>query len=306
MYWIARRCFGPMVAFAASLLWAIDFGNVVYASRIWESSISASLATLGVAWYLHLLDSPPRKRDWIAYGLFWAVAALVNTTLILMMPLPVAALVYRWGRQLRWQALAALLVFACALTPWTVRNYMVFHKLIPIRGNFGANLWFGNHPGARDPADESLLLTQNWDELQTYVRMGEAQYVALRQQMAIQFIRQNPAEFRHLTRTRFDFFWAPGSGRRRLGAACWSILALAGVLLALRHEPLRAVAFAGALLFYPLPYYITLAETFYRYPINPIMTLLALYACFALAELALPSKSAATYSAATCGEVQAR
>ena len=36
IYWIGRRCFGPMVAFAAALFWAIDFATVLYAVRIWE------------------------------------------------------------------------------------------------------------------------------------------------------------------------------------------------------------------------------------------------------------------------------
>jgi Dolichyl-phosphate-mannose-protein mannosyltransferase len=291
LYWIGRRCFSPMVAFAGALFWAIDFAAIAYSSRIWYSSISALTATLAVAGFLHLLDSLPRRRDWIAYGFFWGFAAMINTALILMMPLSIAALFYRWGRQLRWHALTALLVFACALTPWTIRNYVVFHKLIPIRGNFGAMLWYGNHPDVQGPADESMNPTQNWDELQTYLRMGDAPYAASRQQMAVQFIRQNPAEFVHLTRNRFDFFWAAGSGWSRLGPACWSILAFAGLLLMLRHNPLRAAAFAGPLLIYPLPYYVTLASTFFRYPINPIMTLLVLYTCFTLADTALPSKS---------------
>jgi hypothetical protein len=293
LYWIGRRCFGPMAAFAGALLWAIDFGSILYAVRIWYSSISAMIAVLAVAWYLHLLDSPPRRRDWIGYGLFWGLAALINTTLILMMPLAVAALFYRWGRRLRGPALAALLVFVCALTPWTVRNYVVFHKLIPIRGNFGALLWYGNRPDVKGPADESLNPTQNRDELQSYLRLGDLPYAASRQQMALQFIRQNPAKFVRLTCDRVLFFWAaagPSAKRMAWGPACWSLLAFAGLLTMLRNDVLRAAAFASALLFYPLPYYVTLASTFFRYPINPVMTLLVVYACITLADSALPSK----------------
>ena len=290
LYWIGRRCFGPMIAFAGALFWAIDFGMILYAVRIWYSSLSALLVVLAVALYLHLLDSPPRRRDWIAYGLFWGIAALINTALILIMPLCVAALFWRWGKQLRRHALAALLVFGCVLTPWTVRNYLAFHKLVPIRGNFGVILWYGNRPGVKGPADEALNPTQNSDELQAYLRLGDAAYAASRQQMALRFIRQNPAEFVRLTRDRVLFFWAPvlGGNRPGLGPACWSILAFVGLGMMLRQDWLKAVVFASALLLYPLPYYVTLASTFFRYPIDPILTLLVLYSCFTLAEFAFP------------------
>ncbi len=40
--------------------------------------------------------------------------------------------------------------------------------------------------------------------------------------------------------------------------------------------------FASALLLFPLPYYVTHSETFYRHPIEPIVGLLVGYACVAL------------------------
>jgi len=290
VYWIGRRCFGPMVAFAAALLWAIDFATVLYAVRIWESSLSALLATLAAAWSLLLLDSAPRRRDWIGYGLFWGCVALTNTTLIAIMPFAVAGLFIRWGRRLRRDALLALLVFCCALTPWTVRNYVVFHKLIPIRGNFGPNLWYGNRPDVQGPDDETVEPTQNRNELQTYVRMGELQYVTSRQQMALQCIRQDPARFARLTRNRILFFWAaagPGATRMSFASAGWSILAFAGLWMLWRRERITAMVFAGALLLYPLPYYLTLAAPFYRHAIDPLITLLAFNACFTFWEIAL-------------------
>lgn len=288
IYHLGRRCFGQLPAFAAALIWAVDFGTVVYSVRIWYSSISALLVVLAVASYIHLLDSPPRTRDWVGYGLLWGITALTNTSLILIMPLCVAALLYRWGKQVRLQALVALMVFACALVPWTVRNYFVFHKVIPIRGNFGAMLWYGNRPDVKGPADESMNPTQNWDELQDYLRLGDAPYAASRQQMAMQFIRQNPVQFVRLTRDRIFFFWGAGPGeiRTSLGHSCWAILAFAGLLLMLYRDSLRALVFASALLFYPLPFYVTLASTFFRYPINPLVTLLAVYACVSFVEFA--------------------
>jgi hypothetical protein len=152
-------------------------------------------------------------------------------------------------------------------------------------------LWYGNRPDVKGPADESMNPTQNLDELQAYLRMGDAPYAASRKQMAVQFIRRNPAQFARLTRDRVLFFWGADLVWKRLAAAtaCWSLLAFIGLVRMLRHDWLRAMAFASALLLYPLPYYVTLASTFFRYPIHPIMILLALYACSGLVESVIPS-----------------
>ena len=32
------------------------------------------------------------------------------------------------------------------LTPWTIRNYLVFHKLFFVRANTNVELWIGNQP----------------------------------------------------------------------------------------------------------------------------------------------------------------
>ena len=282
LFRIGLLCFGPMTAFAGSFLWAVELGAVSYSVRIWESSLSALLATLAVLLYLHLLESPSRGRDWVLYGLFWAFAALTNTALLTLMPLPVAALLFRKWRQVRWHALVALAVFLCALAPWTTRNYVVFHKLVPIRGNFGPNLWYGNHPGVQGPADETLNPTKNRDEFLVYQQMGDAGYAASRQRMALGFIQQHPAEFIRLTWARIIYFWTASETFAPIWRACVSLLAFAGLLLMRQNAVAGIAPFASALLLFPLPYYVTHSESFYRHPIEPVVGLLVGYACVAL------------------------
>ena len=277
----------PFVAFAGSMLWAVEFDAIVCSARIWESSLSAMLATIAIFWYLHLADSPPKRRDWIAYGLSWGLAALTNTALLAMMPLAVIALLCRWGRQVRGHALVALLVFGCVLLPWSVRNYAAFHKVIPIRGNFGPNLWYGNHPGVTGPDDETLDPTQNDEELQAYLTMGDAAYCLSRQRMAYNFIRQNPGEFLRLTRDRVLFYWVPSTKGAWVLRVCWSLLSFVGLLILTREKGVLVTApFISALLLYPLPYYVTHAEGFYRHPIEPAMALLVAYCCVQVVEAA--------------------
>ena len=32
--------------------------------------------------------------------------------------------------------------------PWVLRNYVLFHRFIPLRSNLGLELWIGNHPSS--------------------------------------------------------------------------------------------------------------------------------------------------------------
>ena len=257
-----------------------------------ESSLSALLVAIGVAWYLRLADSAANWQEWMGYGLFWSVAALTNTALVLLMPLMVVPLLFRRLAELRYRALVALLAFVLALLPWSVRNYVEFHKLVPIRGNFGANLWYGNHPGVKGPDDQSLNPTHNRQELRTYIDMKEAAYNSSREQMAMNFIQANPVQFLRLSWSRSLFFWTDSPLYGHLLPTCSSTLAFIGLFLTLRRRTaLVASPFASALLLFPLPYYVTHTESFYLHPIEPLLLLLTVYPCALLLERATPQSS---------------
>ena len=84
------------------------------------------------------------------------------------------------------------------ISPWTIRNYSLFHKLIPISTNGGYNLYVNNNPYAngswQDPfkIPESPLLSYKhisddfWDE----VKVDEAG-----KKYAFKWIVHNPADF---------------------------------------------------------------------------------------------------------------
>src|SRR5581483_8731 len=103
-------------------------------------------------------------------------------------------------------ATASAVLFFAFITPWMVRNRMVFGKWVFIRGNapFEFTLgnyhlsnglgWFGKHP------------TQNKWEYAKYARMGEVAYIAEKQREGMAFVKEYPGEFMRLCLKRFDAF----------------------------------------------------------------------------------------------------
>jgi 4-amino-4-deoxy-L-arabinose transferase-like glycosyltransferase len=290
IYRVGTHYFGAMTGFVASMLWAMDIAAIAFSVRIWESSLSALLVTLALLLHLRLRESPARTRAWILYGLLWALAGLTNTALLTLMPLSVAELLHKRRRETGRRALVALVVFAAALLPWCIRNYVVFHKVIPLRSNFGPNLWYGNRPDVNGPVDQSLDPTHNPEELRTYIAMGDAGYSASRQQTAFDFIRQHPGQFARLTGARILYFWTASETFGPFWHTCASLLAYTGLFLIWRNGIAGVALFASALLLFPLPYYVTHSESFYRHPIEPLVGLLVAYACVTLFEMfRLPS-----------------
>src|SRR5207302_5675250 len=103
----------------------------------------------------------------------WGFAALINPALVT--PLPVIALLLSKGGR-KWKQVCILCGFAAMLVlPWTVRNYLAFHKLVPIRSNgltevYFANLGFESHP--LGPSME-------------YQRLGETEFTAQASRKAV-------------------------------------------------------------------------------------------------------------------------
>jgi 4-amino-4-deoxy-L-arabinose transferase-like glycosyltransferase len=298
VYRIGLRCFTAEAAFGGALLWAVSPDAVAMSVRIGDISLATLLSALLVLWYLRLARSGAAMKDWVVYGVLWGVSALVSTTLMAMMPLALIALWLPKRGRLRKQLAVVFAIVMLAMAPWTIRNYGLFGKLVPIRGNFGAELWMGNHPGVQGPADEGVHPLKNAEELSAYLQMGEPRYVASRQELAMAFIRGNPKRFAQLTGERIASFWtAPLVMTSAWPIACCTLAWIAAILLLWRRETrLIAVPFVSALIFFPLSYYISHAESYYRSPIEPLISLLAVYAFFKGIEAIAPRGAAARVS----------
>jgi len=253
-------------------------------------SLSASfLAGLGfVVLLLFLPWSTKNNRGWLALGVYAGLLVLLQTTLLSIFAAWGVWLVFCKTRSRRMLWALAGLVFA--LLPWTVRNYVELGRFIPIRDNLGLELWLGNRPGMQGTVDYSGDFPDH--DPSTYARLGELRFMDAKLEDAKAFIVRHPVAFAERCLQRAVQFWYFPYSRWWI---LLSVLSWVGAILACFRKVMGAVL-AIPLLVFPPVYYLTHLFPIYRYPIDPLIMLLAAYAAVELAVLLSGKEYAATHT----------
>ena len=302
MFRICEETVGLRLARWAGWFWALLPYSIYWAVRwVWETSFSAFALSLALLLTLRL-EREPRTRDWFWFGVTWGVIALANPSCLTLLPCCGLWLMWRLGRERSpWFAGAALaaLIFFAMLLPWTVRNYRVFHKVIPVRDNFWVEFRLGNSESAEGLWMSWFHPSTDLNEFATYARVGELRYIEMQKEKSLGFVRSHPGRFAELCVRRAIWFWIgtprptdiPAlAGLRNAGFLLTTVLAVWGVWLMIRGGRRGAWLLAMFLLVYPAIYYFTFPHPRYRHPIEPEMAIAGLY----LLLLSLPKKSPET------------
>jgi hypothetical protein len=189
----------------------------------------------------------------------------------------------------------ALMVVVC---PWFVRNWRTFHTFIPFRNNMGLVL----RMGAKGATSYALRDVDYWQptelgpwnnpaEVQEFQRDGELKYMATKKQQAVAFIKTHKRWYLWTSLRRMVFIWTgywslePSYLKMEqwepaniVFCSTFTILALAGLRRAWVRRVDPAIFYTIVLLVFPLMYYITSPEFYYRRPLDPMMVVLAVYA----------------------------
>jgi hypothetical protein len=301
-----KRIAGLGAAAAAAWLWAL-FPNAIMVpfEWVWDTSLAALLGAV-LLWATFELAESQRLRDWCGYGLLWGFTLMTNPSLGSLLPFLLGWAAYRaWRKKIPRVAghalTAAGIAFLCCL-PWTVRNYVQFHRLVPLRSNFPLELYIGNN---NNYATRQFVWPPKINkemELFRYFKLGETAFMDDEQRKAIAFIRAHPKIFLQLTWIRFITFWTglpePLDAFRltdsllvRVLLVCNTVAALGGLLglvaLTLKRSP-YAFPTAAYLLVFPWLYYVTHPNLRYRHPIDPVVLLLCAVAAGSLFGLRRP------------------
>ena len=271
VYALGKALHSEPAGWFAGWMWALSPYLVLVPMLLWDSSLSA-LVLSGILLLMFQLRAE-KTSDWALWGTAWGVAAFISPALLA--PLPVLAMFqYKNWKRLGLAALCAIAL----LTPWTVRNYSVFHRIIPIRSNGLSEVYFANAGMASHPLGQSM----------EYQRLGEADYTSQQNRRTVEYIRENPAAFFRDSAHRAGEFWSSPPSFRPWSIAI-DIAALVGLVLAFGVSRQRVLQLFAVLASYPLIYYAVLPIPRYRHPIEPALYALAGVAVSAFA----PSKNPA-------------
>ena len=310
IYFTGKRMSGIALAAVAAWLWAF-FPNAILNAfeSMWDASVAALLAAI-ILWATLAIEKSERWRDWVGYGLLWGVTLLTNVTLISLLPLLLGWLAYRRRKTslnshdsvglvrttLAKPALALGVALLCCM-PWTIRNYHVFHRIVPLRSTLGLQLWIGNNENPQEAWKEELHPIFNSAERARYIRMGEIEYMREKQHEAIGFILAHPGRDVRQFASRFiatwsggtptplqDFIRAPGLWFRSvlLFNFLVAIGAAAGIAVLWKQRSAYLFPIAVFPVVFPWAYYLTLVVPRYRLPVDPAVMLLTAVALQAI------------------------
>lgn len=303
VYQIGTRSFDRRVGLWSGWLWALYPAAMQYATHwIWDMAITASL----FAWVLALAlqargirdsttPTPPQLNQtaslWAFSGLLWGLIALFNSSLLTLLPFCILWMAWpqrhKLTQALGRAALATLVCIAC-ITPWIVRNYLVFHTFIPIRSNFGAELYVSSlEENNGFPYGPSVAIFPSSPDMQRFKTLGEVAFSRERSEMAKAIFHAHPGRLRSYTLKRIWFFWAGvphpieknlfGELSRELNYSILSLSGLLGLALALHRRRPGAVLYAATFLFLPITYYLITALARFRAPLEPLIFVLTVY-----------------------------
>jgi hypothetical protein len=141
LFLLGSRIFDRAVGLVAGVLLALYPPRLIWSSFRMTESLLVLLIVASTLAIVALFQSPSHRRA-IGGGVFIGLTALCNAVIVLL-PL-VLLLVAAVSRRLRpvylRHLLALVAVMGLVILPWTVRNYVVFHRVIPVR--WGAGVTF--------------------------------------------------------------------------------------------------------------------------------------------------------------------
>jgi 4-amino-4-deoxy-L-arabinose transferase-like glycosyltransferase len=300
---IARRTFGESVAAAAAWTWVFLPTAITFPIQwVWDTALIAFVFSL-IFWATLAMREKRGAWTWAGYGALWALGVLINPSILSLFPFFLAWLVWEAKKaSVPWTkpVAATLLVFAISMVPWTVRNHHVFGKYIVLRSNFGLELWLGNNPKVVDTMGQGQHPAANREEAEKYKRMGEIAYMADKEHEAFTYMRSHPGITATHIFLRFMDTWLASTDSLMdiltegnlvsrsifLSNFLLSLLCFLGALYVYRSGRPEAFPYAMVPVIFPAIFYLTHSTPRYRFPIDPVILILAISAAAHLISLA--------------------
>jgi Dolichyl-phosphate-mannose-protein mannosyltransferase len=314
VYQIGKRLDGPAVGLAAVVILAvIPLSLHTVSSSLVNSAPAGMLVAMCALLTLWALRNLSVKRA-LALGGVIGISALTHAATMVFAPVAAFVLLI-YGRprsaNVWWASLAVVFAAALVISPWTVRNYLTFGEFVPVKTGLGAITELANvslaHTfnrvsvadaevelpwTASDPVEAwSSLAYDTKKRLELYrysldstksstpggfINLNEAERDRIHLNRTISFILDNPVTTMKLILIKVSdfYFFTFRSLVLPDRAGMVAVLAVVGFLIAFKVRKVQILALF--ILAYSAPYVVTGPFFYrYRYPIEPLMAVLA-------------------------------
>jgi 4-amino-4-deoxy-L-arabinose transferase-like glycosyltransferase len=289
---VAAKVFGESTARWAGWTWVLyPFATYFAATRVWETCLTTLLFSV-VVLVTYRVAEEGNTSLWIGYGALWGLTACTSPVTLSALPLLLCWIGYRRRRTAMFfkRATLAVLVVIVFASPWFVRNFRVFHRVIPFRDNLWLEFHVGNNGDTSDVYIDAAHPAHNPAELQQYRDLGERGYFEAKKAEVLEFIRSHPGFFVWVTVRRILLTWTGfwSFSRQFLANEPFEIpnmalslttlvLLIRGIRRAWNSARIDSMPIFLCLLAIPAVYYVTHVDANYRHPVDPQIILLAVY-----------------------------
>lgn len=286
VYLAGRDSVGELAGKLAALAWAVFPLNIFFTvNKVWETSLTAML-TAALFWYMLSLRSSLSAARWSGVGALLAIAALLNTSLVmLIVPFGLSAL-WRNRARLFLPAIAGAVTCVLVVSPWLIRNHAEFGKFL-LRSNFPLKFRVCNNelsPGQKledmHPA-MAPYLNRHWRDV------GEMRFMQEQRDLNSRYMANEKGLFAFSVVNRIVNYWSgawimptadfPNEWPVILGTSIVSLIGLLGIRRMFYNGHSAAFMYAGCLLVYPVVYYLTTSQPRFYHAITPLLVLAGSY-----------------------------
>ena len=277
--------------------WAV-FPNGIYFSAAW--AWSTHLLLLCLLWLFYLaqeMEGSSRLMLWAGFGLLTGFAALTEPSIIVVIPLLLLLAVWRLahaGKRWLLPVVVASLALAATISPWLIRDALVFHRFIPMRDGMGLEMWMGNNGNSLHWTNNDMHPLHDAKELAEY-NAGELAYMDHKAEQAKAYIHDHPRWYAWMCARRAVYLWTgywsfdprylamePTDPENIPFTTGMTVLGVLGLWLAGRRHPFEAMRYGGVLFLFPVMYYFIHPEAYRMRPLDPLLVILACYAILSL------------------------
>jgi 4-amino-4-deoxy-L-arabinose transferase-like glycosyltransferase len=313
IFLLARRSFGERTAVWAAWGWAFcPYG--IYFSAAW--AWSTHLLLLCLCWLLYLeqsMEKSARLGLWAGFGLLAGFAGLTEPSSLVLAPFLLALAAWKLAHNgKRWfvPGVVASLALAATISPWLIRDAIVFHRFIPMRDSMGLEMWMGNNGDDLRWTSDELHPLHDRKELAAYNSEGELAYMDQKALEAKTYISEHREWYAWMCMRRAVYLWTgywsfkpaylalePTDPENAPFATALTLLSLTGLLLAWYRKNLDFVRYGGVMFLFPILYYFNHPEPYHMRALDPLIVILTSFALVTWRERAKAAVSVSPVSA---------